>query len=73
MAVRYTTHYMEEAERVCDRVGIIDHGRLIAEGCRTVDGITGVSIGEVEVHLLPATVISWCRRCSRRPTGRTSR
>jgi len=34
MAVLYTTHYMEEAERVCDRVGIIDHGRLVAEGTR---------------------------------------
>ncbi len=32
MAVLYTTHYMEEAERLCDRVGIIDNGRLIAEG-----------------------------------------
>ena len=28
----YTTHYMEEAERLCDRIGIIDHGHLIAEG-----------------------------------------
>jgi ABC-2 type transport system ATP-binding protein len=27
-----TTHYMEEAERLCDRVGIIDHGKLIALG-----------------------------------------
>jgi ABC-2 type transport system ATP-binding protein len=27
-----TTHYMEEAERLCDRVAIIDHGRKIAEG-----------------------------------------
>jgi len=27
-----TTHYMEEAEDLCDRVGIIDHGRLIALG-----------------------------------------
>ncbi|MCX5856018.1 MAG: ATP-binding cassette domain-containing protein [Deltaproteobacteria bacterium] len=27
-----TTHYMEEAEQVCDRVGIIDHGRIIALG-----------------------------------------
>ncbi|HLN89065.1 MAG TPA: ATP-binding cassette domain-containing protein [Candidatus Binatia bacterium] len=27
-----TTHYMEEAEEICDRVGIIDHGRLIALG-----------------------------------------
>ncbi|NIQ06107.1 MAG: AAA family ATPase, partial [Candidatus Korarchaeota archaeon] len=25
-----TTHYMEEAEELCDRVGIIDHGKLIA-------------------------------------------
>jgi ABC-2 type transport system ATP-binding protein len=34
LAVVYTTHYMEEAERVCTRVGIIDRGRLIAEGTR---------------------------------------
>ena len=27
MAILYTTHYMEEAERLCDRVGIIDAGR----------------------------------------------
>ena len=33
-AVLYTTHYMEEAERLCDRVGIIDQGRLVAEGTR---------------------------------------
>jgi ABC-2 type transport system ATP-binding protein len=32
MAVLYTTHYMEEAERLCDRVGIVDRGRMIAEG-----------------------------------------
>jgi ABC-2 type transport system ATP-binding protein len=31
-AVVYTTHYMEEAERLCDRIAIIDHGRIIAEG-----------------------------------------
>lgn len=30
--VVYTTHYMEEAQRLCDRVGIIDHGRLLAMG-----------------------------------------
>ncbi|WP_330275881.1 ABC transporter ATP-binding protein [Lentzea sp. NBC_00516] len=34
MAILYTTHYMEEAERLCDRVGVIDSGRLIAEGTR---------------------------------------
>jgi ABC-2 type transport system ATP-binding protein len=30
-----TTHYMEEAERLCDRVAIVDHGRVIAEGSPT--------------------------------------
>jgi ABC-2 type transport system ATP-binding protein len=28
----YTTHYMEEVEEVCTKIGIIDHGKLIAEG-----------------------------------------
>jgi len=28
----YTTHYMEEAERLCDRVGILDRGKLLALG-----------------------------------------
>ena len=30
--VLLTTHYMDEAERLCDRVAIVDHGRLIALG-----------------------------------------
>ena len=32
MTVLYTTHYMEEAEELSDRVGIMDHGKLIALG-----------------------------------------
>lgn len=32
MSVIYTSHYMEEVEELCTRVGIIDHGKLIAEG-----------------------------------------
>jgi ABC-2 type transport system ATP-binding protein len=31
-AVLYTTHYLEEAETLCARIGIIDHGRMLAEG-----------------------------------------
>ncbi len=34
LAVLYTTHYMEEAERLCDRVAIIDQGKVKAEGTR---------------------------------------
>ena len=34
MAVLYTTHYMEEAERLCDRIAIMDSGRIEAAGTR---------------------------------------
>jgi ABC-2 type transport system ATP-binding protein len=32
ITIIYTTHYMEEAERLCDRIGIIDKGEIIAQG-----------------------------------------
>jgi ABC-2 type transport system ATP-binding protein len=32
MSIIYTTHYMEEAERLCDRVAIVDRGKIIAQG-----------------------------------------
>jgi len=31
-SILYTTHYMEEAQRLCNRIGIVDDGRMIAEG-----------------------------------------
>ena len=52
MAVLYTTHYMEEAERLCDRIGIIDHGKLIAEGTRAE--LVGM-VGEGDQVRLSAT------------------
>jgi ABC-2 type transport system ATP-binding protein len=33
-ALIYTTHYMEEAERLCDRIAIVDHGQIIAQGTK---------------------------------------
>jgi ABC-2 type transport system ATP-binding protein len=42
-AIVYTTHYMEEAERLCDRVAIVDHGRLLAHG--TVDELVAAHGG----------------------------
>lgn len=32
MTVLYTSHYMEEVEYLCDRIAIMDHGKIIAEG-----------------------------------------
>lgn len=32
VGILYTTHYLEEAETLCDRIGIIDNGRILAEG-----------------------------------------
>ena len=31
-AVLYTTHYLEEAEELCDRIAVVDHGKMLAEG-----------------------------------------
>jgi len=48
----YTTHYMEEAERLCDRIVIIDHGQVIAndslEAVRRL--VPGVNVIEVEME-----------------------
>lgn len=48
-AILYTTHYLEEAERLCDRVGIMDHGKVLGEG--TVDELRR-SVGEGTVVTL---------------------
>jgi ABC-2 type transport system ATP-binding protein len=44
MTLLYTTHYMEEAERLCDRIVIFDHGRVVAD-----DNLEGL------YRLLPST------------------
>ncbi len=56
----YTTHYMEEAERLCDRVAILDHGRVLAIG--TVEDLVaahgGASLIEVDLEAAPADAAS---------------
>jgi ABC-2 type transport system ATP-binding protein len=43
-SVLYTTHYMEEAQKLCDRVGIMDHGQLLALGA--VDNLISIHGGK---------------------------
>ncbi|MGB5626684.1 MAG: ATP-binding cassette domain-containing protein [Woeseiaceae bacterium] len=45
--VLYTTHYMEEAERLCDELAIIDHGKIIAKG----------TVGELKSQLAARDVL----------------
>lgn len=54
-AVFFSTHVLDVAERVCDRVGIIHHGRLIASGTmeqlRTASGESGETLENIFLEL----------------------
>jgi ABC-2 type transport system ATP-binding protein len=52
VAVLYTTHYMEEAESLCDELGVIDHGKIIARG--TLAELRGM-LGERDLVRLSGT------------------
>ena len=52
LAVIYSTHYMEEAARLCSRIGIIDHGKILALG--TLDELLTRLPFEEEIRF-PAT------------------
>jgi ABC-2 type transport system ATP-binding protein len=48
-AVVYTTHYMEEAEALCDRIAIVDHGRMLTSG--TLDELRSAQHGRELVRM----------------------
>jgi len=51
--IMLTTHYMEEAQELCDRVGIIDHGKLIALGtpAQLIDKFQAKNLEDVFIEL----------------------
>jgi ABC-2 type transport system ATP-binding protein len=77
MAVLYTTHYMEEAERLCDRVGIIDEGEIKAEGTRRElvallgerDRITLDAAGDLERATEELAKVDGVEEATRRESG----
>jgi len=54
----YTTHYMEEASRLCDRVAIIDHGKILALDTvdRLIEEYGGKSVITAELNKIPDTI-----------------
>jgi len=51
VTVILTTHYMDEAERLCDRLVIMDHGKIILEGRprELIDKVIGTDVMEIDV------------------------
>jgi ABC-2 type transport system ATP-binding protein len=60
-AILYTTHYLEEAETLCQRIGIIDHGRVLAEGTLSElqDRLGGDRVFVLEADFKSATPETW--------------
>jgi len=56
LTILLTTHYMDEADRLCDRIAIVDHGKLVAldTPARLKASIPGQHILEVEFEQAPA-------------------
>ncbi|MFH1029022.1 MAG: ATP-binding cassette domain-containing protein [Pseudomonadota bacterium] len=52
MTIFLTTHYLEEAEQLCDRIAIMDHGRLVALGStrELKDRLSGATVYEIELE-----------------------
>ena len=63
--VLLTTHYMDEAERLCDRLAIVDHGQIIAEGSPAdlIDRLGGHHVVEFSVsgHSDGAALQAWSK------------
>lgn len=70
IAVLYTTHYMEEAQRLCDRIGIIDAGQLKAEG--TLAELTRIVGTRDTIHVRASGSLDAAARAVRRIKAVTS-
>jgi ABC-2 type transport system ATP-binding protein len=65
MTVFITTHYLEEADALCDRIAIIDHGEIVAEG--TPEGLKREISGEVVTVGVPGAVPQAAQTLDARP------
>ena len=60
-SILYTTHYLEEAETLCQRIGVIDQGKLLAEGtlAQLQDRLGGDKVFVLEGDLSAAAPEAW--------------
>ncbi|MDR3764449.1 MAG: ATP-binding cassette domain-containing protein [Acidobacteriota bacterium] len=66
LTILITTHYMDEADRLCDRVAIVDHGKLVALDTPMVlkQNVPGENVVEVQFRITPA---DWPQRLEKLP------
>jgi ABC-2 type transport system ATP-binding protein len=55
LTILLTTHYMDEADRLCERIAIVDHGKLVAldSPARLKDSVPGTEVVEAEFDAAP--------------------
>jgi ABC-2 type transport system ATP-binding protein len=66
LTILLTTHYMDEADKLCDRIAIVDHGRLVAldTPAGLKDSIPGTDVVEAEFANAPA---DWAEQLGKLP------
>jgi ABC-2 type transport system ATP-binding protein len=72
MTILYTTHYMEEAQRLCHRIAIMDHGRIIALDTPTAL-IHSLGAGLIRVGLPEAIADAVVAQMNRHPAVKAAR
>ena len=74
LTILLTTHYMDEADKLCDRIAIVDHGKLAAldTPTRLKDSVPGTEMVEAEFQGAPPDWIDQLRGLSQ-ATGATTR
>ena len=69
LTILITTHYMDEADKLCERIAIVDHGKLAALDTpdRLKDSIPGADVVEAEFNNAPADWLDQLRGLVKRP------
>lgn len=71
MTILLTTHYMDEAEELCDRIAIMDHGKIIAEGtAEELKGMIGSDVIIAKFDRQACFTDPPIRECRELPDGR---